>query len=55
MHCSTGTKASPKTTGLIVHLAAVAGVRVGSYLIRDTVGGRLDYFLADEAGSTSCC
>ena len=46
---STETKASFKTTELIVYLAAVAGVLLASYLVGDTAGGRGDYFLADKA------
>lgn len=46
---STETKASLKTTELIVYIVAVAGVLLASYLVKDTVDGRADYFLADKA------
>jgi len=45
---STETKASVKTTELIAYVAAVIGVLVASYLVKDTPGGRGDYFLADK-------
>ncbi len=46
---STETKASFKTTELIAYVAAVVGVLIASYLVKDTPGGRADYFLADKA------
>ena len=45
---SSETKASFKTTELLVFIAAVAGVIVASYLVK-TTGGHPDYFRADKA------
>ncbi len=45
---STETKASFKTTELMVYVAAVAGVLLASYLVK-TTHGHADYFRADRA------
>lgn len=46
---STETKSALKTTELIIYVVAVIGVLLASYLVKDTPGGRADYFLADKA------
>ncbi len=45
---STETKASFKTTELLVYIAAVVGVLVASYLVKAT-SAHPDYFRADKA------
>jgi hypothetical protein len=45
---STETKASFKTTELVMYLAAVAGVLIASALV-DTTRTHVDYFRADKA------
>jgi hypothetical protein len=45
---STETKASFKTTELVMYIAAVAGVLIASALV-DTSDGHGDYFRADKA------
>jgi hypothetical protein len=45
---STETKASFKTTELMVYIAAVAGVLIASAVV-DTTNAHVDYFRADKA------
>ena len=45
---STETKASFKTTELVVYVLAVAGVLIASYLVK-TTSHHTDYFRADKA------